>query len=337
MFQKIAAAESIGIHRWLKAIINASVWQAQEMRKILVIRGGALGDFILTLPVLAALRGHFPRCYIEILGGPRIASLAVAGSLAERASALEAPALAGLFARDGSWPRPVTDYFARFDLIVSYLYDPERIFQSNISLCTPAKFIAGPHRPDEALESHAAELLLHPLEALGIRHADPRPRLILPASADRFEGDWLAVHSGSGSEQKNWPEPKWKELLQLLAHKTKWKFLLIGGEAEGSRCQRLAAVLPPGRAVIAQDLPLVQLAGKMKSCAAFIGHDSGITHLAAALDLPGVALWGPTAETTWRPRSERINLLHHARGLVHLPVKTVCDALKIHARMSAYI
>jgi heptosyltransferase-3 len=298
------------------------------MRKILVIRGGALGDFILTLPVLAALRGRFPRTPIEILGQPRIASLAVAGGLADRASALESPGLAGLFARDGSRLPVVVEFFSGFDLIVSYLYDPERTFQTNVSLCSAAKFIAGPHRPDEALNAHASELLLRPLAALGIRDADPRPRLDLPAVAEHVEGDWLALHPGSGGEQKNWPEEKWKELLEILALKTKWNFLLIGGEAEGSRCQRLAGVLPTGRAVVAQDLRLVEVARKMKSCAAFIGHDSGITHLAAALDLPGLALWGPTAETTWRPQSDRIKVLRHPGGLVHLPVETVCNALR---------
>jgi heptosyltransferase III len=297
------------------------------MRKILVIRGGALGDFIVTLPVLAALRGHFPVRSIEILGQPKIAALAVAGGLAERVSALESPALASFFAPDGSRLPTAAEYFAGFELIISYAYDPERIFQSNISKCGLAKFIAGPHRPDESLNIHATELLLRPLEAIGIRNADSRPRLTLAANAQHFKGRRLAVHPGSGSEQKNWPELKWKELLQLLAVKTDWEFLLIGGEAEGSRCQRLVAELPPDRVDVAQDLPLVELAGEMATCAAFIGHDSGITHLAAALDLPGLALWGPTAEKTWRPRSDRIKLIWHGGGLDRLPVNTVFAAL----------
>ena len=145
---------------------------------------------------------------------------------------------------------------------------------------------------------------------------------------DGVKGDWLALHPGSGSEQKNWPEPNWIELLQLLAIKTNWEFLLIGGEAEGAQCRRLAAVLPPGRAVAAQELPLVELAQKMKMCAKFIGHDSGVTHLAAALGLPGVALWGHTSEKTWRPLSDQIKLLRHPRSLIHLPVETVFEALK---------
>jgi heptosyltransferase III len=299
------------------------------MRNILVIRGGALGDFVLTLPVLAVLRGHFPRCSIEILGCPRIASLAVAGGLADCVSALESPALAPFFAQDGGRTAAAADYFAGFDLVVSYLYDPERTFQANVSRCGSAKFIAGPHRPDEALNTHATELLLRPLEYLGIHGADPCPHLTLAAGAERLEGDCLALHPGSGSEKKNWPEPNWNKLLQILAQTTRWNFLLIGGEAEGARCQRLAANLPPGRAVIAQDLPLVELALKMKSCVTFIGHDSGITHLAAALDLPGLALWGPTAETTWRPRSDKIKLIRHSGGLAHLPVETVLALMQV--------
>src|SRR5580658_3110830 len=100
-------------------------------KKILLIRGGGLGDFILTLPVLSALRGRFPAHALEILGYERAASLAVAGGLAERVSALESPHLAGFFARDGAWPARAAEYFAGFELILSYVHDPEKIFQSN--------------------------------------------------------------------------------------------------------------------------------------------------------------------------------------------------------------
>jgi heptosyltransferase-3 len=292
-------------------------------RRILLIRGGALGDFILTLPVLAALRRHFPAHALEILGYESVASLAVAAELADRVSALESPALAGFFVRDGSWPAKAADYFAGFELIISYVFDPEKIFQSNVVRCSSARFLAGPHRPDESAGLHAANVLLRLLEILGISESDPCPRLLLPGPARRSAEAWLAVHPGSGSAKKNWPEPKWAELLQQLAAKTRWHFLLIGGEAEGARCKRLAAVLPPRRARLAQNLPLVVLAQEMRSCAAFIGHDSGVTHLAAALDMPGLVLWGPSNEAIWRPLSGRMRLLRNDRGLDALPVETV--------------
>ena len=70
--------------------------------RILVIRGGAIGDFILTLPAIAALRKQFPRAHLEVLGYPHIARLAVAGGLVDRVQPIEARGLAGFFARDGS-------------------------------------------------------------------------------------------------------------------------------------------------------------------------------------------------------------------------------------------
>jgi heptosyltransferase-2 len=141
------------------------------------------------------------------------------------------------------------------------------------------------------------------------------------------------VHPGSSSVRKNWPESKWAEFLQRLAATTGWHFLLIGGEAEGERCQRLAAKLPPQRVGVAQNLPLVELAQTMRSCAAFIGHDSGVTHLAAALNLPGLVLWGPSNEVVWRPVSDRLQIMHDNRGLDALPVETVLrEALCLRRR-----
>jgi heptosyltransferase-2 len=297
-----------------------------QPQKILVVRGGALGDFILTLPVLAALRRHFPKHELEILGYERSASLALAASLADRISALESPTLAGFFARDGAWPTPAAAYFANFEWIISYVYDPDRIFQSNVARCGAARFVAGPHRPDESAGLHATKALLRPLEIFGLSEADPRPRLILPGPTEPLAEKRLALHPGSGSVKKNWPEAKWAELLQGLAVASEWHFLLIGGEAEGSRCERLAGLLPPQRVRLAQHLPVAELARAMNSCSAYIGHDSGVTHLAAALDLPGLVLWGPSNENVWRPMSERMRLLRHDGGLAALPVTMVLEA-----------
>jgi ADP-heptose:LPS heptosyltransferase len=296
-------------------------------RKTLVIRGGALGDFILTLPVLAALRRHFPDSALEILGYPPIASLALAAGLADEVRPLESPALACLFTPRGAGSAPAVKYFAQFQRIVSYLYDPEEVFQRNVTRESSAQFIAGPHRPDENAATHATEALLQPLQALGIQNADPRPRLNLAASNPFADGAWLAAHPGSGGARKNWPEAKWFELLPRLARETRWNFLLISGEAEGDRGRRLAAHLPPQRVHLAQNLPLAELARKMKSCAAFLGHDSGVTHLAAALDLPGLVLWGPTSPAVWRPRAEKMRLLREEGGLAALPVETVARAV----------
>src|SRR5439155_16837646 len=93
--------------------------------KILVIRGGAIGDFILTLPAIAALRRQFPDAHLEVLGYPHIAQLALAGGLVDRVQAIEARGLAGFLARDGELSEDLRDYFSEFDFIIFYLYDPD--------------------------------------------------------------------------------------------------------------------------------------------------------------------------------------------------------------------
>ena len=147
--------------------------------KILVIRGGAIGDFILTLPAIAALRAQFPQAHLEVLGYPHIAQLAVAGGLVDRAQPIEARALAAFFARGGVLPEDMGDYFSEFDLIISYLYDPDEIFLTNLRRVTTAQYIAGSHRPNEKDKTHATKVYLKPLERLAIFEADPVPRLAI--------------------------------------------------------------------------------------------------------------------------------------------------------------
>ncbi|HWW02709.1 MAG TPA: glycosyltransferase family 9 protein [Candidatus Acidoferrum sp.] len=297
--------------------------------KILVIRGGAIGDFILTLPAIAALRRQFPESRLEVLGYPHIVQLAVAGGLVDDVRSIDARPLAGFFARNGVLAEDLRDYFSEFDLIVSYLYDPDQIFRTNVGRCSPAQFIVGPHRPDETGCVPAARVYLQPLERLAIFEADPVPQLVpkgLDSSSSTLEQ--LVLHPGSGSEHKNWPELRWADLLRHLLDSTGFTLLLVGGEAEGERLQRLARPLPPARTRLAQNLPLAELAAVLARSRCFIGHDSGISHLAAAVGLPGVVLWGDTSEAVWRPPSEKVIVLKHPAALARLPVGDVLAHLQ---------
>jgi ADP-heptose:LPS heptosyltransferase len=303
--------------------------------KILVIRGGAIGDFILTLPAIAALRQQFPQAHLEVLGYPHIAQLALAGGLVDRVQPIEARALAVFFARDGALAEHWRDYFSEFDIVLSYLYDPDEIFQSNVRRCLHGQFIQGPHRPDETNRTHATHVFLKPLERLAIFDADPVPRLAinpllnvgradLPVGLDAQQRvPTIALHPGSGSERKNWPEAKWVELIARLVAETKLELLLVGGEAEGERLQRLAATLPQERCELARSLPLAELAVRLRSCAGFVGHDSGITHLAAAVGVPTLVLWADTVEEVWRPQGERLTLVREVAGIGSISVERV--------------
>ncbi|MFA5027553.1 MAG: glycosyltransferase family 9 protein [Candidatus Methylomirabilota bacterium] len=296
----------------------------------LVVRGGAIGDFILTLPVLAALRRTFPGRRLTVLGRPGVAELARAGGLADQLWSIEARGLAGFLVEEGACDPDLAALFAGQSLIVSYLFDPDGTFHRNLRRCTAARIVAGPHRPDEFSGVHASEALLAPLAALGIVDADPVPRLAIPQDPGRSPAaasPTLAVHPGSGSPRKNWPEARWAEILRRLATASALRVLLVGGEAEAGRAARLAAALPPERVEVAEGLPLVELAGRLARCRGFVGHDSGITHLAAALGLPCLALWGESRADVWRPRGARALIFRDPAGLSNLPVERVMEAV----------
>ncbi len=306
--------------------------------RILVIRGGAIGDFILTLPVLAALRSAFPRAQCTVLGYPHVAELAVAAGLADAVKPLEGRNLALFFDRHSAEHLPPAEsaFFAGFDVILSYLYDPDRFFENNVRRASQAQFIAGPHRPDETAGQHATEVLLEPLQRLAIFDADPVPRLGRKKPRPPAAPPCLAVHPGSGSPAKNWPLDRWQTLLTELAAQTPARLLLVGGEAEAERVAQLADCWPAERRELALRRPLTGLADRLRECDAFLGHDSGITHLAAAVGLPGLALWGPSREAVWRPRSERFQVLRAPEGLAGLSVARVRDeTLALLARARA--
>ena len=110
---------------------------------MLVIRGGAIGDFILTLPALAALRARYPNARLELLANPQVARLAVAGGLADGARSLDAPELAGFFSRDARLDASCAKFFGGFDLVVSYLFDPDGVFQTNVARGCRGRFGTG--------------------------------------------------------------------------------------------------------------------------------------------------------------------------------------------------
>ena len=98
------------------------------MNRVLVIRGGAIGDFILTLPALKALREAYPYAHVEILGYKHIAALAENRFYAQAVHSIEHGPLSSFFARNSELPAELRGYFASFELIISYLYDHDQIF-----------------------------------------------------------------------------------------------------------------------------------------------------------------------------------------------------------------
>lgn len=297
------------------------------MGRILVIRGGGLGEWVLTLPVLAALRDRFPRAGLDMLGYPHLAPLALSGGWVDEVHAIEARSMAGFFVGNGPLDPALSACFERYALIVSFLYDPDELFQGNVRRCTTGQYLAGCHRPDDGWPGHAAEAFLKVLERVAIFEADPVPRL--PVGIQTVgEGDWLAVHPGSGSDAMLWPERRWADLLERVLAVLPCRLLLLGGETEAERLERLVTKLPRDRVRVARSRPLVEVAGLLRSCRLYVGQDSGITHLAAAVGVPCVVLWGSAELRRWRPLGERVVLVQDDEGLVALGGDLVWEVLR---------
>ena len=305
------------------------------MDRILVIRGGAIGDFILTLPALKALRDARPNAHIEILGYKHIAALAEKRFYAQGVRSIEYGPLARFFAGNSELPGELADYFASFDLIISYLFDPDHIFEKNLRRCGVENLICGPARILENA-GRAARQLARPIEELGIEVADLSER-IFPSTTDReFAREFLgnsskpviAIHPGSGSPQKNWPLENWIALFSQANHFSDVDpMLVISGEADEAQTKRLERDWSDRNIRFAKSLPLPQLAAALEQ-STFVGHDSGISHLAAGAGANCILLFGPTDPNIWAPKNNNVRILRAPNGrLTDLAVEAVEAAL----------
>ncbi len=299
--------------------------------RILVVRGGAIGDFILTLPALKALREAYPHAHIEILGYKHIAALAENRFYAQAVRSIEYGPLSSFFATGSELPPELAGYFASFDLIISYLYDPDRIFESNLRRCDVKNLLCGPAKIVET--SHAARQLARPIEDLGIRIDDFREEIFLCEEDRQFAREFLrtlsrpiiAIHPGSGSKAKNWPLQNWIELFSSDRFSgrdyepvPKWKpssLVVVSGEADKAQIAQLEHTWKNRGVRFAKDLRLPHLAAVLEHTI-FVGHDSGVSHLAAAAGAKCILLFGPTDPKVWAPMNEDVQVLRSQSGRV---------------------
>jgi heptosyltransferase-2 len=237
-------------------------------------------------------------------------------------------------------PEDLVEYFAGFQQIVSYLYDPDRFFEGNLRRAGVRYFLHGSPKLDDS--AHAAQQLAQPLESLALYLEEKAP-LLFPSEPDRqfaseyigrafpgLDGPLIALHPGSGGERKNWPAAQWAALgdpLFRLAPDA--RVLLVGGEADHAQLDHLHHAWS-GRAIhTARDLPLPHLAAILGRARLFLGHDSGISHIAAAAGAPTLLLFGPTDPDIWAPLSGRVRIVRAPdNDLALLPLDTVAKALR---------
>jgi heptosyltransferase-2 len=323
--------------------LNQNSAAVDRQSRILVVRGGAIGDFILTLPALGLLREAFPSAWIELLGYPHIASLADGRYYVNKVRSIEYGPLAGFFAKNAGLNPELAEYFRSFQQVVSFLFDPDGIFEANVRTCGVRNFLSAFRQPSKA---HAAREWAKPLESLALYLENHEAKIFLRDTDLNSARDWLAdgsmrgvatveplrriaLHPGSGSLKKNWPAERWRTLgVRFFEAYPNAELILVGGEADGDVLQILETAWPRGRFRVARDLPLTLLAAILSECDCFCGHDSGVSHIASAVGVRSLLLFGPTDPNLWAPANKATSVLVAPDGsLDRLRIEDVQNAL----------
>lgn len=280
------------------------------MKKILVLRGGALGDFLVTLPVLALLRSRWPAARLELIGNATAAQLALNRHLIDAVHSQHAAKWNALY---GAAPLPdeLAVWLKDFDLVISYWPDPEGELRRHFPRRAGQTFLFAGALP--ALHPAAAHFC-EPLSTLGLATRE----FIYPLAAHQSVENFVAIHPGSGSSTKNWPIGHWRQLAEALSHEFGARLLVVSGEADTAAASALAGLGTPLR-----NLPLEDLVHRLAGAALFIGHDSGVSHLAAACGAPCLLLFGPSDPATWAPPAPHVRVIRRGPNLSAISVADV--------------
>ena len=256
-----------------------------EMRR-LVIRPGAIGDLIVSLPAIACLAAES----LEVWTSARTVPLV---RFAGRVRAIASTGLDLLGVTEP--PAGLIDALREFDSIVSWYGANRPEFRETVAaLGLPFTFLAA--LPAEGAVLHATDFYLEQVRGIAACSSDGIPRI--ECAVER--GDYAGIHPFSGSARKNWPLERFRALAEKLQRvmPVKW----CAGEDD-----------PPLAGAVRID-DLFELACWLAKARVYIGNDSGITHLAAAVGTPVLALFGPTDPEVWAPRGPHVRVGRWAPG-----------------------
>ncbi|MFZ5453540.1 MAG: glycosyltransferase family 9 protein [Thermodesulfobacteriota bacterium] len=285
------------------------------MEKILLWHQGALGDLLLAGPALLALRRHYPRARITALGQPQNLAL-LAPTLSLEAVWDSAAALwSSLFLADSPLPPALRERLGACQLALVFSPKPHPTLLARLAQAGIPSLHWLPSWPQDRPEPVGACLAGH-LGRLGLAVPPASFRLLLgknwPDQAPLLPepGPFLAVAPGSGHPCKNWPLSHYYEVTRSLAWEHGLRVIWLAGPAEAPLLPYLRGLAGAQGHLLLSDLPLTAVAATLARCQLYLGGDSGLTHLAAAVGVPGVlALFGPTDPRVWAPRGEGVRVL----------------------------
>ena len=293
---------------------------------LLLIQLKRIGDLILTVPAIAAVRKHFPEANISLIVAhgsrelvpaiPRVdATLVARGRISDAAQWFTVAKRKFDYCLDFSR----TDRSAFLTLLSGarkrITYDtirrrPLRQLSYNEFIPSPVRFL------------HTVDYHLALLAPLGVHDASPEIHLALPEGAkikaaamiaqQNLGEHFVIVHPGSARAEKFWVARRWAEVLDTIYAKERIRFVLTGGKSpmEQEHIGRIKSRLRQPIVDLSGQLDLLTLSALIERARLLVTIDSAPMHLAAALGTPQLVLFGPTNPFHWRPRSTPVTILH---------------------------
>lgn len=284
------------------------------VRHILIWHQGGLGDLLLAGPALAAVSRHYPEARLTALGHPERWGL-LARSLPLDAAWDSGEARWVPLFSDGPLPPQLQERLARFQLALVFSPQPQPILQARLHQAGIPAVHWLPSFPETGPEAVAALQARH-LAGLGLHYVPGPFKLEVGLAQDEAlpelpgPGPWLTVAPGSGHPLKNWPLAHYYEVSRALGWEYGLKVVWLAGPAETELLPYLEALAQAQGQVLLANRPLARVARVLSRCRLYLGNDSGLTHLAAAVGEPEVlALFGPTDPRVWAPLGPRVRTL----------------------------
>jgi heptosyltransferase-2 len=188
-----------------------------------------------------------------------------------------------------------------------------------------------PHRKQEG-SKHEAIYTLEPLELFGVTPKPPRPLVPLhPAAAHRVDtllaessvqptDRLVAIHPSASCVSKRWMPERFAQVADRLVMEQGVRICLVAGEADARYADRVAHVMRQPALNLASQLSVGELAALLRRCRLLISNDSGPVHVAAAVGIPVVDIFGRNQDglspLRWGPLGEGHVILHKEVGCV---------------------
>ena len=295
--------------------------------RILVVKLATLGDLLLCTPMLRALRTRYPNARLDVLTTSTASALLAESPLVDRVVTLDVDAAASAQRLGGLAATALALRRCRYDAVVlaHHLTLPAgRLKHRLLVAALNPRLSVGLDNghgawldlrtPDLGFGAkHEADYLLQ-LAAVVDASAAPNERRLdchdlgwgdLPTFREPRSAPRIALHPGSGlySIARRWPLESFVTLASRLHERVQATIVVLCDEGERELATRLVEQLGnPGWAAIEETFGSPrQLAEILSSCDLMIGNDSFPMHMATALRLPTVGVFGPTNERAWGP------------------------------------